>query len=149
LAQIFQFDLKRLGIDVEVNYFPVGTFWEKAGTRGEAFDVALAPTWIADYADPITFFGPLFNGNNLKRTGNTNVAYFDRPKYNQAIERIDRLTGAARRRAWADLDVEMMRDDPPWAPFRNAVLRDFISRSFGCYVFHPVFGLDIAAACKK
>jgi hypothetical protein len=45
--------------------------------------------------------------------------------------------------------MEMMRHDPPWAPFRNGVLHDFISRSFGCYVFNPAFGLDIAAACKK
>ena len=26
---------------------------------------------------------------------------------------------------------------------------DFVSRSFGCYVYHPVMHLDIAAACKK
>jgi oligopeptide transport system substrate-binding protein len=149
LAQIFQFNMQRLGIDVEIRYFPVGTFWEKAGTRGEPFDIALAPSWIADYADPIAFFGPLLNGNNLKQTGNQNIAYFDRPKWNREIERIDRLTGGTRRRAWAKLDVEMMRDDPPLAPFRNAILRVFVSTSFGCYVFHPVFGLDIAAACKK
>jgi hypothetical protein len=44
----------------------------------------------------------------------------------------------------------MMRDDPPWAPFLNGARADFVSKSFGCYVLHPVNGrLDIAAACKK
>jgi peptide/nickel transport system substrate-binding protein len=148
-AQIFQFDLKRLGIDVAIRYFDFGVVGQKAGVRGAPFDVALNG-WLADYADPVTFFDPLLNGDNLKRTGNTNLGYFDRSRYNRAIERIDRLRGAARRRAWAELDVEMMRDDPPWAPVMNNATRDFVSQSFGCYVFHPVFAFpDIAAACKK
>jgi len=148
-AEIFQFNLKRLGIDVEVKYFSPDAMADKAGIRGEAFDVAVA-AWSIDYADPITIFGPLLNGENLRKTRNANYAYFDRPKYNREIERIDRLTGEARRRAWADLDAEMMRNDPPWAPFMNGTQRDFVSKSFGCYVFQPAIGrLDIAAACKK
>jgi ABC-type oligopeptide transport system substrate-binding subunit len=148
-AQIFRFDLKRLGIDVVIRYFDFDVVGQKAGVRGAPFDVALQG-WLADYSDPVTFFDPLLNGDNLRRTGNPNVAYFDRPKYNRAIERIDRLSGAARRRAWVDLDVEMMRDDPPWAPVMNNATRDFISQSFGCYVFHPVYAFpDFAAACKK
>ena len=44
----------------------------------------------------------------------------------------------------------MMRDDPPWAPFMNSAARMFVSKSFGCVVFQPVFGdIDLAAACKK
>ena len=149
-AQIFQFNMKRLGIDVEIRYFGTGgAMFAAAGTRGAPFDVVTA-RWTADYADPTTYFDPLLNGNNITRTGNSNVAYFDRPNYNRAIERIDRLTGAARRKAWADLDVEMMRDDPPWAPFLNGARADFISPSFGCYILQPVVGMpDITAACKK
>jgi peptide/nickel transport system substrate-binding protein len=148
-AQIFQFNMKRLGIDVEIKYFSANAMFAKAGTRGEPFDVITA-RWSADYADPSTFFVPLLDGTKLTASGNNNVAYFDRPKYNRAIERIDRMSGPARRRAWADLDVEMMRDDPPWAPFLNGARADFVSPSFGCYVLNPVLGrLDIAAACKK
>jgi ABC-type transport system substrate-binding protein len=148
-AQIFQFNLKRIGIDVEIKYFPFGVVSTRAGIRGEPFDVAIL-AWSVDYADPITFFGPLLNGNNLEPTGNANLAHFDRPRYNREIEGIDRLTGEARRRAWADLDIHMMRNDPPWAPFMTGAQRDFVSRSFGCYVFQPVVGhFDIGAACKK
>ena len=149
-AQIFRFNMTRLGIDVEIKYVgTAGAMFAAAGTRGAPFDVVTG-RWTADYADPISFFGPLLDGNSLKPRGNYNIAYFDRPKYNRAIERIDRLTGAARRRAWAALDVEMMRDDPPWAPFLNAARADFVSRRFGCFVFQPAIGvMDIAAACKK
>lgn len=146
-AQIFQFNLKRLGIDVEIKYFPPGAPEAKASTRGEPYDVLLSG-WGIDYADPISFFVAL-DGTRIRKTGNTNSAYFDRPQYNREIARIGRMSGEARREAWAALDLEMMRNDPPWAPFLNFVNRDFVSKSFGCYVFNPVFSLDIAAACKK
>jgi peptide/nickel transport system substrate-binding protein len=149
IAQIFQFNMRRLGIDVEIKYFSISTLFDKTGTRGEPFDVSFG-AWVVDYADPISFFGTVLNGNTLKQAGNQNIAYFNRPKYNDEIERVERLSGEARRRAWAKLDVEMMRTDPPWAPFLNAAKRDFVSKSFGCYIFQPVIGrLDIAAACKK
>jgi len=148
-AQVFQFDLRRLGIDVEIKYFSPATLGEKAGTRGEPFDVVLTG-WNLDYADPVSFFGPLLNGATIGKIGNSNLAYFDRPKYNREIARINSLTGDARRRAWAHLDVDMMRNDPPWAPFMNGASRILVSKSLGCFVFQPVIGfVDIAAVCKK
>jgi hypothetical protein len=81
---------------------------------------------------------------------NTNFAYFDRAEYNRRIAAIERLRGLARRKAWADLDVELMRKDPPWAPYGSTVRRDFVSKSFGCYVFQPaVSRVDLVAACKR
>jgi hypothetical protein len=41
------------------------------------------------------------------------------------------------------------------SPFRHVwglfgdFRRPLISKSFGCFLFHPVYGVDIAAACKK
>jgi len=44
----------------------------------------------------------------------------------------------------------MMRDDPPLAPVMTFASQDFVSKSFGCYVFQPVIGRpDLAAACKR
>jgi len=149
IAQIFQYNLKRLGIDVQIKYFPLPTLATRLGTAGEPFDVGFEP-WAADYPDGAAFFRPLLYGPNLEESGNTNWAYFDRPRYNREIERIDHLTGPARRKAWADLDVEMMRDDPPLVPFMNRTSDDFVSASLGCYVYQPAIGLlDIVAACKK
>jgi len=146
-ARIFQYNLKRLGIDVDIQYFAIDALAQKVATRGEPFDVALVG-WSIDYPDPAVFFSWL-NGNSIRPTGNTNFGYFDRPKYNRAIERIGRLPVEVRRGAWANLDLEMTRDDPPYAAYMNPSRRDFISKSFGCYVFHPAYMLDVAAACKK
>jgi ABC-type oligopeptide transport system substrate-binding subunit len=149
-AQIFQLNLRRLGIEVEIKVFPRATYFRLTGTRGAPFDVAVGGGWIVDYADAVSIFGPMLDGHNLTESGNTNFAYFDRAKYNRKIERIARLGGKPRRKAWADLDVEMMRDDPPWAPVMDLTAKDFISKTFGCYVFQPVIGTpDLAAACKK
>ena len=148
VAQVFAFDLKQIGIDVEVKYFDFGTFFDKIGTRGEPFDVAYGG-WTVDFADGGSYFEPLLNGENLGATGNTNTSYSDDPVVNARIDAANSLTGDARRRAWADLDVDLMRNDPPWAPFLNLVGRDFVSQSFGCFVRNPVMGVDIAAACKK
>ena len=104
--------------------------------------------WVPDYADPLAYFFKL-DGRNLREATRWNYARFNRPRYNRAIARIGRLSGEARRRAWEDLDANMMRDDPPWAPFVNDARRDFVSKSFGCYFLHPVYRLDIAATCKK
>lgn len=147
-AQIFQFNLKRIGIDVDVKYFAPAELAARVGTRGELYDVVLQG-WVADYADGIGFFSTL-DGRNIHQTNNTNFAYFDRARYNRRIAAIDRLRGSARRKAWADLDVELMRNDPPWAPIGNGARRDFVSKSFGCYVFQPVLSrVDLVAACKK
>jgi ABC-type oligopeptide transport system substrate-binding subunit len=147
-AQIFQFNLRRIGIDVNIKYFSGTELLRRTSTRGEAYDVVLQG-WVADYPDGISFFSTI-DGRNIRRTDNTNFAYFDRAHYNRRIAAIDRMRGHARRAAWADLDVELMRNDPPWAPFMNNVRRDFVSKSFGCYVFQPALSrVDLVAACKK
>ncbi len=147
-AGVFAFDLKQIGIDVDVKYFDIGTLFTKAGMRGEPFDVAFA-SWAVDYADPSAFFVPLLDGNTIGAAGNTDQSYVDDPAVNARIESADRQTGAARRQAWADLDSDLMRNDPPWAPFLYFNTRDLVSSSFGCFVANPVYGVDLAAACKK
>jgi hypothetical protein len=62
---------------------------------------------------------------------------------------VNRLTGEARARSWAELDVDVMRDNPPWAPFMHIQSRILVSPSVGCVVLHPVIAVDITALCKK
>jgi oligopeptide transport system substrate-binding protein len=142
-AQIVVYNLKQIGIDVEVKYFDIGALAGKIATPGEPFDLALHG-WIADYADPAAFFVPLLEGGS--GVGGVNL---DDPRVNARIAATDRLRGEARRKAWADLDVDLMRDDPPWAPYIHAQTRTLVSRSVGCVVNHPLYVFDIAAACRK
>ena len=148
-AQTFAFDLKQIGIDVAISYFDIGTVQDKATMRDAPVDVAMG-TWAPDYADPAGFFGPLLDGRNVpKKSGRTNLTHLNDPALNARIDAAEELTGAARRRAWADLDVDLMRTDPPWAPYINFNARVFVSQDLSCVVIHPLYDLDLAAACKK
>ena len=147
-AQLVTFELRQLGIDVEVKYFDIVALLERVSTRGEPFDINLNG-WAADYADGGSFLEPILNGKDLGPTGNANLSYFDDPATNAKIEAATRLTGEARRKAWADLDVDVMRDNPPVAPIIHTNNRAFVSKSLGCFLFHPLYGFDIAAVCKK
>jgi ABC-type transport system substrate-binding protein len=148
VAQNVAFELKQIGIDVEVKNYEQLTLADRVGTRGEPFDVALLP-WAPDYADGASYFVPLLDGRNLRPTGNGNTTYFDDPQTNASIDKANALTGETRRGAWAEVDVELMRTNPPWAPIIHSLRRDFISKSYGCYVSNPESGIDLAAACKK
>jgi ABC-type oligopeptide transport system substrate-binding subunit len=148
VAGVFAFDLKQIGIDVDVRYFGLGTLVAKAGTRGEPFDIAY-DDWAVDFADPAAFFEPLADGRNITATDNTNLDYLNDPVVNAKLAALDRLSGAARVKAWAGFDADLMRNDPPWAPFNHGNQRDFTSSSLGCFVSNPIYGVDLAAACKK
>jgi peptide/nickel transport system substrate-binding protein len=142
-AEVLDFNLKQIGIELEVKYFDINALAEKVGTPGEPFDL-IHHAWAADYADPAGFFIPLLAHGTGR--GGVNL---DDPLINARIEAANRLTGEARRKAWADLDVDLMRDNPPWVPLYNPNNRSFDSRSVGCVLDHPVYGFDLAAVCKK
>ena len=148
IAQLVSFELRQLGIDVDVRYFDAEALLDRIATRGEPFDLNLNG-WAADYADGGSFLEPILNGRDLGPSGNVNLGYFDDPQTNARIEAASRLTGEARRKAWADLDADVMRNNPPVAPIVHSSSRAFVSKSFGCFSMHPFYGVDIAAACKK
>jgi ABC-type oligopeptide transport system substrate-binding subunit len=142
-AEILRFNLRQLGIELDVRYLEPFAVIEKARTPGEPVDLILNP-WQADYTDGAAFFVQL-----LARGGAQNHGNVDDPAVERRIAAMNSLTGEARRRAWSDLDVDLMRDDPPWAPFMHPNMRTFVSRSLGCLVDHPLYRVDIAAVCKK
>jgi peptide/nickel transport system substrate-binding protein len=147
-ANSIAFDLNQIGIEVEVKLFSPKEHFQRAGTRGEPFDMAFF-AWQPDYIDGAAFFVPLASGSTLRAQGNSNASYFNDGKVNAKIVAANQKRGKARRKAWADLDIYLMRNNPPWAPFLNSVNRQFVSASFGCYVYTPAFGVNLVAACKR
>jgi len=146
-AESVRLDLKRIGIEVVVRLFGPREHFTRIGSRGEPFDLAYVG-WLPDYIDGGAFLAPLASGTNLRKEGSSNASYFNDPRVNARIRAAGLERGAARRDAWADLDVDLMRDNPPWAPFMHFLHRVFVSKSFGCYVDR--FGsVDLVAACKK
>jgi len=147
-AQIIQFDLKQIGLDVEVKAFARAVQIQKEGTRGEPFDMT-DEGWIADYADPFDFINVLLSGNSLHDANNNNVAYFNDPKYNKAMEAASKLSGDSRFKTYGALDVDITKNAAPWAVFLNFNSRIFVSKRFSCFVYNAIYTIDLAAACLK
>jgi ABC-type oligopeptide transport system substrate-binding subunit len=141
-AQVFAFNLKQIGIDVEVKYFAPAQAEQRARTPGEPYDVYFGG-WGVDYADPAGFFLPLLAGN----VSASNLD--DDPGLNARLAALNRLDGDARREAWAAFDADLMRTNPPWAPYIHTNSRVFVSKSFGCYIALVQGGVNLVAACKK
>src|SRR5204862_7732596 len=102
-AQIIQFNLKQIGLNLNIHAFARAVQIDKEGTRGEPFDITYEG-WLADYADPYAFINVLLSGDNLHDSNNNNVAYFNDPKFNKAMKTASLLSGAARYKAYGNLD---------------------------------------------
>jgi peptide/nickel transport system substrate-binding protein len=148
-AQVVQFDLKQIGLDVKVQTFPRSVQVGKIQTRGEGFDLALNG-WGADYADPFDFLNVLLYGPSLQAANNVNVAYFDDPAYNRKLREASALTGPARYKAYGQIDVDVMRNAAPLAPILNANQRYLVSSRLGCFTYQPVLAVpNLTALCIK
>jgi ABC-type transport system substrate-binding protein len=140
-AQILQRNLSQIGLELEIQQFPVPLFFQRLGP-GEPFDVVR----IGQFFTPDTVL-TCFDGRTIGQPSSCNVSYFDSPKYDRLLDRASRLRGEPRYRAYGDLDVQLSRDAAPAIPvaFQNAL--SFVSARVGCVVVNPF--LDLTAVCLK
>ena len=149
LAQVVQFNLRQIGIDVEIRTFDRVVQHEKSATRGEPFDITIEG-WGADYADPYNFLNVLLDGRRIQATNNVNTSYFNDPAYNRRMEQVSRLSGDARYNGYAQLDADISRNAAPMAPFINTNAKILVSQNVGCYTYSTVGGsTNLAAVCLK
>ncbi len=146
-AQVVQRNLRRLAIDVEVKEFAIGDFFTRLSRPGEPFDLAVSGWWFGT-TDPARML-EIFSGGTIGPTQSSNFSYFDDPAVNRKLEALARLSGAKRYREYNRLALALERDHAPAAAFAVTESRDFFSARIGCQVYHPVFGVDIAALCLR
>ena len=75
VAQSVQFNLKQIGLDVEIKLYDRVVQNTKAGTKGEPFDIT-HEGWHADYPDPSNFINTLLDGRRIQAENNVNESYF-------------------------------------------------------------------------
>lgn len=142
-AQLVARDLTRIGLEVEVKGIPIVGFNARLNAPDEPWDIATS-SWTADYLDPYNYINLLLDGRFI---GAWNSSRFDSPTYNARMRRAARLTGEARYRAYAQLDVQLSRDAAPGVPVDVLSTPTLVSTRVGCVVLRPE--LDVAAACLK
>ncbi len=148
-SEIIRQNLKAIGIDVQVKLFTFAVQINKAGTRGEPFDMNLTG-WFADYPDPFDFINVLLSGKSIAKANNINTAYFDDPVFNRRMEKAHQTRGtAARLAAYSKLDRDLTRS-APFVVYGNSTVREFTSDRVGCSMYSvPSGGLNLAMLCPK
>ena len=141
-ARIVQQNLAPLGIEVVVKEFAMGDYFARIGRPGEPFDLAITGWWFGT-TDPARILD-VFDGSTI---GSFNLSHFDDPAVNARLRSLAKFSGARRYREYSRLALELARDYAPAAAFATTESRDFFSARMGCQVYHPVFGIDIAALC--
>jgi ABC-type oligopeptide transport system substrate-binding subunit len=147
-AQIIQYNLAQIGLKVDTKLYARAVQLTKEGTRGEPYDIA-DESWGADYADPYDFINVLLNGTSIQKANNVNFSYFNDPTYIKQMEQAAGLAGPERAAAYSKLDLDLAKNASPLAAWDVDNERDFFSARTGCQLYHPVYGMDIAALCLR
>jgi peptide/nickel transport system substrate-binding protein len=140
--------LGRIGLHVRVRTSPGFGSTTLSTVRGTHFDIADVIT-RPDYGDPYALVDKLLDGRVIRSVGNTNLSYFDDPRFDHSIDHAQRLTGVARDRAYGTLGVAVARAEAPLAAYAVLNARVFVSSRVGCLTYQPVYGVDLAGACLK
>lgn len=148
IAQSVQFNLKQIGIDVEIKLFDRVVQHEKAATRGEPFDLVLEG-WGMDYPDPSNFINVLLDGRRIQADNNVNVSYFNDAAFNKRMDQANALSGQARLQAYGLLDRDLMKNAAPVAPYISTNARILTSTKVGCYGYTSIQGSLLTQICTK
>ena len=147
VAQTVRTNLKAIGIDVEIKRWSIGEMYARESAPDAPFDIGIAG-WGADYPDPANVLNSLFDGHAIG--SGSNMSKFNENLWNRRLEAADRLTGDARDRAYAALDLALGRDAAPAAPFSYRTRGEFFSPRIGCQIEQPAAnGVDLAALCRR
>jgi peptide/nickel transport system substrate-binding protein len=146
LAQSLKQSVEKIGLTIDIRPIPFSAYFDRLGTRSEAFDIAWFP-WLPDYVDPYAYINALLDGRLITGRGILNFAHFNSRPYNGVMARAARLRGGARYRAYGKLDVQLSRDAAPWVAYMFSKAPTLVSKRVGCLVLRPY--IDLAAACLK
>lgn len=121
-AEVIKYDLGRIGLTVELERLSLDVLLNRLQRPNQPWDMMLL-LWIGDYPDPANF---------LDEALRWFPGAFDDATYERKLAQASSLTGEARYDAFADLDLEVMRDQAPVAPIMSLKAFALVSESVGC-----------------
>ena len=143
LAQLVAQQLGPIGLDVQIVRVPPAALVQKLLAPGEPWDMTMLP-WGPDFLDPFTYINALYR---FAPPLGGNVGAFDSPTYTRLMIEAARLRGAARDRAYGELDIRLARDAVPSVAISHWNEPTLVSKRVGCVVLRPT--LDMTAVCLK
>jgi peptide/nickel transport system substrate-binding protein len=150
MLPVIEADAKKIGITFAVR--TVEGAYPTIQTVSKNVPIAERPGWGKDYADPYTFFSPLFDGRTIIPTGNTNYSLVgitpaqcksmkvtgnctNVPSVNKQLDKCASLVGQAHVACYAALDKYMMKNVVPWVPYLWSTVTRITSKNVTKYEF--------------
>ena len=132
LSPVVQAAAAKIGITFTVRQ--VAGAYPLLQTTAKNVPIGQFPGWGKDYADPLTFFNPLFDGRTIIPTGNVNYALVGLtparakglgltgnvngiPSVDAQLDRCTAATGQARLTCYENVDRYLMQKVVPWVPY--------------------------------
>ncbi len=134
----FNAKLKTLNAD---NYFPI------IGNQSTPELDTGWSNWYEDYPHPNDFFQPLFSGESIAPTYNTNLSHTDNPQLNAKIAKLgEEPLGPKQEAEYAALDKAFMKE-APIVPYGTNTLSTFVSSAIDLdkVIYNPTFGHDLTS----
>ena len=155
LVAVIEQSAAKIGITFTVRTVNGG--YPFVGSPFRNIPIAEFPGWGKDYADPLTFFNPLFDGRTIIPSGNTNYSLVGIslpqcktlhvtgncatvPKVNAQLDRCAALTRQPRRSCYENLDRYLMTQVAPWIPYRWAYAQHVTSTNVTQWQFDQFSG---------
>jgi len=132
MLPVIQANAAKIGITFTVR--TVSGAYPTIQTPGKNVPIAERPGWGKDYADPLTFFTPLFDGRTIIPAGNTNYSLVgitaatakkvgvkgnlkNVPSVNEDLDHCSTLLGQPRLTCYENLDKKLTEKVVPWIPY--------------------------------
>jgi peptide/nickel transport system substrate-binding protein len=132
MLPVIEADAAKIGISFTVRV--INGSYSALNTPAKNIPIGTRPGWGKDYADPLTFFTPLFDGRTIISSGNTNYSLIGItkaqakklgvkgdvshiPSVNADLDRCSKLLAQARLTCYENLDKKLMTQVVPWIPY--------------------------------
>jgi len=154
-AALITQNVEPLGLVFDVKSFERTTMYAKCNDPSAQVAICLAPAWGKDFPDGYTFADPLFGsaaifpsccnyslvGASSDLLSENGYSVTEVQSADDVVTTANQQIGDARFQAWADLDVLLMEEIVPWAPYLFDNNVDVTSARIVNYSFDQFAGL--------
>jgi peptide/nickel transport system substrate-binding protein len=113
VAQLFQQDLKAIGIEIELKMVSFATYLKETGKPRVA--QAAFTGWHQDFPDPSNFMDILFHSRSIHPENSENRSFYRNPKLDEILDRARAEIDRNKRLALYAEANAILAEDAPWA----------------------------------
>jgi len=139
-AQVAEYNLKQAGFKINDQPTPATTFYQVVGSKTTTYNMTSNGGWCADYFDPYDYINVLFDGRTIQANNNVFYSYFNNASFNKAMDQAASLSGAARAKAYAKLDSDLMNKYAPVVPYVIGTDHFFVASRLHNWIYSTYFG---------